>query len=83
MCAHVGANGRMCAQMDAKLQKQEFSIKLMILSTFQVAIEFVTYWDDGVTTFMVIKNIIVCVFGVLALIFGSKNAILEIMELYM
>jgi hypothetical protein len=32
---------------------------------------------------MVIKNIIVSVFGVLALIFGSKNAIAEIMELYM
>lgn len=47
-----------------------------------IAIEMVTYWDDGLGAFMIIKNIFVAIFGVLALIFGSKNAVLEILELY-
>jgi len=49
-----------------------------------IAIEFVTYWDKGFGKFnwMIWKNVIICIFGVLALFFGSKSAIEEIIDLY-
>lgn len=50
----------------------------------QVAIEFVTYWDSGFGpyNYIIFKNIIICAFGVLALIFGSKSAIDDIIKMY-
>lgn len=55
-----------------------------INESFQVAIEFVTYWDEGFgpCNWVIFKNIIVCIFGVFALIFGSKSAIEEIVAMY-
>lgn len=49
---------------------------------FQVAIEFVTYWDSGFGPYnwVILKNVIVIVFGTLALVFGSKDAIEGIMK---
>ncbi|XP_055689068.1 proton-coupled amino acid transporter-like protein pathetic [Lutzomyia longipalpis] len=49
-----------------------------------VFIEMVTYWDEGFGRFnwVIWKNIIVCIFGVMALIFGSRSAILDIIKLY-
>lgn len=50
----------------------------------QVAIEFVTYWDSGFgpCNWIILKNIVVCLFGVFALVFGSKDAINGIITLY-
>lgn len=50
----------------------------------QVAIETVTYWDQGFGkwNWVVWKNLVVVVFGVFALIFGSKSAIEEILAMY-
>lgn len=52
--------------------------------SFQVAIEMVTYWDSGFGPFnwIIYKNIFVTIFGVLALVFGSKSAIEAIVDLY-
>lgn len=49
---------------------------------FQVAIEMVTYWDEGFGkwNWMVYKNIVVVAFGLLALVFGSKSALEEIFQ---
>lgn len=49
-----------------------------------VLIEMVTYWDEGFGkwNWMLWKNIIVCGFALLALIFGSKDAIRDIMNMY-
>lgn len=49
-----------------------------------MAIEFVTYWDKGFGKFnwVIWKNVVIAVFGVLALIFGSRSAIQEIIEMY-
>lgn len=46
----------------------------------QVAIEMVTYWDEGFGkwNWIIIKNVVVVVFGIMALIFGSMSAIKEI-----
>lgn len=49
---------------------------------FQVAIEVVTYWDKGFGVFNISKNVIVIAFGIIALIFGSKDAIEGIKEVY-
>lgn len=44
----------------------------------------VTYWDEGFGkwNWIIWKNIIVAIFGVFALVFGSKSAIEEIVALY-
>lgn len=49
-----------------------------------VFIEMVTYWDEGFgpCNWIIWKNVVVCAFGVMALIFGSRSAILEILKLY-
>ncbi|XP_055702946.1 proton-coupled amino acid transporter-like protein pathetic isoform X1 [Phlebotomus papatasi] len=49
-----------------------------------VFIEMVTYWDEGFgpCNWIIWKNVVVCAFGVMALIFGSRSAILEIIKLY-
>lgn len=49
-----------------------------------VLIETVTYWEQGFGKFnwIVWKNVIVCFFGGIALIFGSKGAIEDIIKLY-
>jgi hypothetical protein len=49
-----------------------------------VLIETVTYWEDGFGKFnwIIWKNVVVCIFGLLALVFGSKDAIIDIMKLY-
>lgn len=51
---------------------------------FQVAIEFVTYWDSGFGAYnwVIFKNLIVIVFGIIALVFGSKDAIEGIVQVY-
>lgn len=58
-----------------------FSILGLLVPVF---IEMVTYWESGFGKYnwLVWKNIFVCAFGILALIFGSKDAIKEIMEMY-
>lgn len=58
-----------------------FSILGLLAPVF---IEMVTYWDDGFGKYnwLVWKNLLVCAFGIFALIFGSKDAIIEILELY-
>lgn len=49
-----------------------------------VAIEMVTYWDEGFGKYnwLVWKNILVVIFGLLALFFGTESAIRDILALY-
>lgn len=49
-----------------------------------VMIEMITDWDNGFGKYnwIIWKNVIVCAFGILALVFGSKDAILDIIKLY-
>jgi len=49
-----------------------------------VLIEMVTYWDEGFGkwNWMLWKNLIVCIFAMLALVFGSKDAVKDIIDLY-
>jgi len=49
-----------------------------------ILIETVTYWDEGFGKYywVVWKNVVVCIFGFIALIFGSKKAIEDILLLY-
>lgn len=56
----------------------------MFLLYSKVIIELVTYWDEGFGRFnwVIWKNIIVTIFGILALVFGSKDAIHGIVQLY-
>ncbi|XP_055377112.1 proton-coupled amino acid transporter-like protein pathetic [Condylostylus longicornis] len=58
-----------------------FSILGLLLPVF---IEMVVYWDDGFGKYnwIIWKNIVITIFGVLALIFGSLSAIKDIMLLY-
>jgi proton-coupled amino acid transporter len=58
-----------------------FSILGLLAPVF---IEMVTYWDEGFGKYnwLVWKNLLVCAFGVFALVFGSKDAIIEIMDMY-
>lgn len=44
----------------------------------------VTYWEEGFGkwNWIIWKNILVAIFGVLALVFGSKSAVEEIIALY-
>lgn len=58
-----------------------FSILGLLVPVF---IETVTYWEQGFGKYnwIVWKNVFVCLFGLLALYFGSKSAIVDIMDVY-
>lgn len=58
-----------------------FSILGLLVPVF---IEMVTYWEQGFGkwNWIIWKNVIVCLFGLLALYFGSKEAIEDIMKVY-
>lgn len=58
-----------------------FSILGLLVPVF---IEMVTYWEQGFGKFnwIIWKNVIICAFGFLALYFGSKASIVDIMKLY-
>lgn len=45
-------------------------------------IEFATYWDK-VTAWMVVRNAVLIAVGILALVFGTSNSVLEIINTYM
>lgn len=49
-----------------------------------ILIEVVTYWEQGFGKYnwMIWKNVLVCFFGIIALVFGSKSAIQDIIKLY-
>lgn len=51
---------------------------------FPILIEIVTYWDVGfgAGNWRIWKNILVLIFGVLALIFGSQTSIADIIKAY-
>lgn len=59
-----------------------FSILGLLIPVF---IETVTYWDIGFGpgNWVAIKNVIICIIGVLALVFGSRSALIEIIDMYM
>lgn len=52
---------------------------------FPVLIEVVVYWDEGFgrLNWRIWKNIVIFVFGLLALIFGSHSSIKDIVNIYM
>lgn len=52
---------------------------------FPVAIETITYWEKGFGTcyWRIWKNALVSIFGLFALIFGTKSSVEEIVALYM
>lgn len=58
-----------------------FSLLGLIIPIF---IETVTYWDVGFgpCNWVVFKNIILFIFGVLSLVFGSYTSILDIVSIY-
>lgn len=58
-----------------------FSILGLLVPIF---IEMVTYWDQGFGKYnwIIWKNVVICAFGLLALYFGSKASIVDIMQLY-
>lgn len=58
-----------------------FSILGLLIPVF---IETVTYWDVGFGpgNWVALKNVIICVIGLMALIFGSRSAIMDIVKLY-
>lgn len=58
-----------------------FSILGLLIPVF---IEMVTYWEQGFGKYnwVIYKNVFVILFGLMALIFGSKDAILEIIKMY-
>lgn len=49
-----------------------------------IVIEIMTYWDVGFGpgNWMIIKNVIIGIVGLIAVVVGSKNAILEIIAEY-
>ncbi|CAH0401966.1 unnamed protein product [Chilo suppressalis] len=57
-----------------------FSILGLIAPAF---IEVITYWDIGFGTgkFLIWKNVIVLIFGLFALIFGTKDAVIKIVQI--
>lgn len=63
------------------VEEQGFNYPPLLL---QVAIEMVTYWDDGFGKFnwIIWKNILVVLFGLGALFFGTQSAIRDILALY-
>lgn len=58
-----------------------FSILGLLIPVF---IETVTYWDVGFGpgNWVALKNVIICVIGLMALIFGSRSALMQIAALY-
>lgn len=50
----------------------------------KVLIELVTYWDSGFgpCNWIIWKNVLICIFGVMALFFGTKDSIEQIIQLY-
>lgn len=58
-----------------------FSILGLLIPVF---IETVTYWDVGFGpgNWVALKNIIICIIGIMALIFGSRSAFIQIAALY-
>ncbi len=58
-----------------------FSILGLLIPVF---IETVTYWDIGFGRFhwVAMKNVIICIIGLLALVFGSSKAVKDIVKLY-
>lgn len=46
-----------------------------------VLIEFATYWDD-VTVWMTIRNVVLIVVGIAALVFGTANSVADIVNTY-
>lgn len=46
-----------------------------------VVIEFATFWDN-VTVFMTIRNALLIVVGILALVFGTNSSVVDIMKMY-
>lgn len=58
-----------------------FSILGLIAPSF---IEIITYWDIGFgrCKFMIWKNVLVFIFGMFALVFGTKDAVQSIINVY-
>ena len=58
-----------------------FSILGLLIPVF---VETVTYWDVGFGpgNWVALKNVVICVIGLLALVFGSRKAVTEIVKLY-
>ncbi|XP_051163226.1 proton-coupled amino acid transporter-like protein pathetic isoform X2 [Leptopilina boulardi] len=58
-----------------------FSILGLLIPVF---IETVTYWDIGFGpgNWVALKNVVICIIGILALVFGSRSALIEIIKLY-
>lgn len=58
-----------------------FSLLGLIAPAF---IEMITYWEIGYGkyNYLVFKNILVLLFGLFALIFGTKDAIISIIDVY-
>lgn len=58
-----------------------FSILGLLIPVF---IETVTYWDVGFGpgNWVALKNIVICIIGFMALVFGSRSALIEIVNLY-
>jgi len=46
-----------------------------------VVIEFTTYWDN-VTVWMTVRNTVLIAVGIMALIFGTANSIVDIITTY-
>ena len=58
-----------------------FSILGLIVPAF---IEIITYWDIGFgrLNYIIWKNVLVTIFGLFALVFGTKDAVISIMHTY-
>lgn len=58
-----------------------FSILGLLIPVF---VETVTYWDVGFGpgNWVALKNVIICIIGIMALIFGSRSALIQIANLY-
>ncbi|XP_066590961.1 proton-coupled amino acid transporter-like protein pathetic isoform X2 [Prorops nasuta] len=58
-----------------------FSILGLLVPVF---IETVTYWEVGfgAGNWVALKNIVICVIGIMALVFGSRSALIDIAKLY-
>ncbi|XP_003707664.1 solute carrier family 36 member pathetic [Megachile rotundata] len=58
-----------------------FSILGLLIPVF---IETVTYWDVGfgAGNWVALKNIIICIIGFMALVFGSRSSLIQIVALY-
>ncbi|XP_078043406.1 solute carrier family 36 member pathetic [Augochlora pura] len=58
-----------------------FSILGLLIPVF---IETVTYWDVGFGpgNWVALKNIVICIIGFMALVFGSRSALIDIVKLY-